>query len=464
MRALFSRLWAGPGGGGDVWKIAYPLILSHMSLVVQLFFDRVFLTWHSPEGVAGAVTGGFFCYVVILLFTSTAEYLTTFVAQYFGAGRLRRIGPVMWQGVYFAMLAAVLIAATQPFAAPFFRAAGHAPKVLAAEIEYSSIILFGAFPAVLMAALASFYSGRGLTKVILMVNIVATLIDIVLNFGLIFGRFGLPAMGITGAALSTVIGQLAGALIYVALILGRRNRQEFDTASGYRFDAALLKRLVKFGFPAGLQVSIEILCFSLFMLIIGQISTASLAASSIAFSLNAIVFFPMVGLGIGVSSLVGRYLGAENPATAQRAVYSGFTLSIIYMTACGAVYCLAPGLLLAPFGAKADPAEFALISDVAVVLLRFVALYSIFDMLNVIFAAALKGAGDTTYPLVLTILLGVFAMLIPAYVLCHYLGYGVYAAWCTATAYVVLIGLLMVRRFRTGKWRGMRVIEPVVAI
>ena len=107
MRALFSRLWAGPGGGGDVWKIAYPLILSHMSLVVQLFFDRVFLTWHSPEGVAGAVTGGFFCYVVIMLFTSTAEYLTTFVAQYFGAGRLRRIGPVMWQGVYFAMLAAL---------------------------------------------------------------------------------------------------------------------------------------------------------------------------------------------------------------------------------------------------------------------------------------------------------------------------------------------------------------------
>ena len=462
LRALLNKMWAGPGGGGDVWRIAYPLILSHMSLVVQIFFDRVFLTWHSAEGVAGAVTGGFFCYVIIMLFTSTGEYLTTFVAQYFGAGRPHRIGPVVWQGVYFSLLAALVIAGFQPVAEPMFRAAGHAPGVLAAELAYSKVILLGAFPAVLMATLASFFAGRGITKVILLVNVVSTVVDIVLNYGLIFGHLGLPALGVTGAAVSTILGQVVGAFLYIAIILSRKNRQAFGTASGYRFDAALLRRLIRFGVPAGLQVSIEVLAFSLFMLIIGTIDTASLAATSIAFSLNAIVFFPMVGLGIGVSSLVGRYLGAETPALAERAAYSGFTMSFIYMTACGAVYCFAPDLLLGPFGAQANPGEFAAVQDVARVLLRFVAIYSIFDMLNVIFAAALKGAGDTAYPLVLTVILGTFAMLIPAWILCRILGYGVYAAWAAASAYVVLIGLLMVRRFRAGKWRSMRVIEPVV--
>jgi len=81
-------------------------------------------------------------------------------------------------------------------------------------------------------------------------------------------------------------------------------------------------------------------------------------------------------------------------------------------------------------------------------------------MMNVIFAAGLRGAGDTAYPLFLTIALSWPAMLAPAYILCVVLGFGVYVAWMTASAYVVLLGLLMLRRFRGGRWRSLRVIEP----
>ncbi len=453
------RTWGGPGGGGEVWRVAYPLILSHMSLTVQIFVDRVFLTWYSPEGVAGAVTGGFFAYVPIMLFTSTGEYLTTFVAQYFGAGRPRRIGPAMWQGFYFVLLAAAVIAALQPLAGPLFRTAGHPPAVLEAELAYSQTLMLGAFFPVLMATLASFFSGRGITLVVLVVNIAATLVNVVLDYGFIFGKLGLPELGVRGAALATIASQAVGASIFAALILSRGNRTAFATASGFRPELPLLGRLFRYGVPAGLQVSLEVLAFSLFMLIVGTIDTVSLAATSIAFSLNAIVFFPMLGLGLGVSALVGRYQGASQSAIAERVAYSALTMSLIYMTACGAVYIFAPDVLLGPFAAGADPAAFEGIAGVARILLRFVAIYSIFDMFNVIFAAALKGAGDTAYPLVLTVTLGTFAMLLPALVLCRYLGYGVYAAWMAASAYVVLIGLLMIRRFRGGRWRSMRVIE-----
>src|SRR6185503_20035438 len=127
--------------------------------------------------------------------------------------------------------------------------------------------------------------------------------------------------------------------------------------------------------------------------------------------------------------LVARHLGAERPQAAERSVCSAFWLSLVYMALCGLLYVLRPRLLLAPYAAGADPATFPYVQETAVVLLRFVAVYSIFDMMNVMFAAGLRGAGDTRYPLVLTVVLAWCAMLVPAWVLCVWGGAGVYAAW-----------------------------------
>src|SRR5262249_2004253 len=120
--------------------------------------------------------------------------------------------------------------------------------------------------------------------------------------------------------------------------------------------------------------------------------------------------------------------------------------------------------LLVPYAAGADPATFDEVGRISVVLLRFVALYSLFDMMNVIFAAGLKGAGDTVYPMVTTVVLAVVAMLGPADIAGGHGHGGIYAAWTTVCAYVVLLGLLMQRRFRAGRWQAMRVIEPDLAV
>src|SRR5438552_8259995 len=147
------RLWQGPGGMAEVLSIAYPLILSQMSFTVQVFVDRLFLTWYSREAVAGAVMGLIATWSVVGVFLGTGEYLTTFVAQYFGAGRSERIGPAVWQGVYFSLAAGVLVAALAPLAEPIFGFAGHDPRVRTYEVEYARIPMGGAFPVVLMATL-----------------------------------------------------------------------------------------------------------------------------------------------------------------------------------------------------------------------------------------------------------------------------------------------------------------------
>ena len=135
-------------------------------------------------------------------------------------------------------------------------------------------------------------------------------------------------------------------------------------------------------------------------------------------------------------------------------------MSFVYMAACGLLYVLGAPLLLAPYAAGADPATWPRIAEMATVLLRFVAVYSIFDMMNLVHAGGLRGAGDTLYPMALTLVLAWLAMLVPAWVGCVLLGAGVYYAWTVGSLYVVLLGLLMRRRFRAGHWKSLRVIEP----
>lgn len=453
-------MWQGPGGGREVVHVAYPLILAHLSFTVQTFVDRLFLTWYSAEAMAGAVTGLFSVWALVALFTGTGEYLTTFVAQYLGAGRPRRIGPAVWQGIYFSLGAGLLIAALAPLAGPAFDLAGHEPALRQHEVEYASVLMLGAFPTVLMATLASFFAGRGRTGPVLRVNVLATVVNVVLDYLWIFGRGGFPELGVAGAALATVTSQAVGAAVYLVLILEPEHRREYGTLAGWRLEPGLVARLVRFGMPTGLQYSLELAAFAVFLVIVGRIGPLELGASGIAFNLNMIVFMPTVGLGVAVSSLVGRYLGAERPEVAERAVGSALAMSFVYMGACGLVYVLGAPLLLFPYAAGADPVTFARMAEIATVLLRFVAVYSIFDMLNLIHAAGLRGAGDTLYPMGLTLVLAWLAMLAPAWVGCVVLGAGVYFAWTMASLYVFLLGLLLWRRFRAGRWRTMRVIEP----
>lgn len=452
--------WRGEGGGREVLAVAYPLVLGHLSFTLQTFVDRLFLTWYSPEAVAGAVTALFVVWSVIALCIGTGEYLTTFVAQYVGAARPERIGPALWQGIHFSLLAGLAVACLTPLAGPVFALAGHAPSVQAYEATYARILCLGAMPVVLMATLSTFFAGRGSTHVVLGVNLLATAVNVVLDYAWIFGKGGFPRWGVAGAAAATVASQVVGSVLFLALILKPAHRKDFGTLSGWRFERELFSRLVRFGLPSGLQYSLEILAFALFMVIVGRISTEGLAASGIAFNLNMLVFLPMLGLGVAVSSIVGRYLGAERPELAERATWSAFWMSLVYMSACGLLYLFAPGPLLAPYAAGADPVAFAGVGAIAAVLLRFVAVYSVFDMMNLVFAAGLKGAGDTLYPLAATVALSWGAMLVPGYLACVVLGGGVYVAWCAASAYVVLLGLLMRRRFRSGGWKALRVIEP----
>lgn len=452
--------WGGPCGWREVWQLALPLILANSFWTLQITVDRVLLSWHSSDAVAAAMAGVMLFWTPLTLLQSTAAYATTFVAQYLGAGRTGRVGPSVWQALYFSVASGLGFLALVPAAPAVVALGGHSPALQQLEADYFRCLCFSALPTLVTAAAGSFFTGRGDSWTVLLINAVGLVVNALLDYLLIFGQWGFPALGIAGAGWATVIGTAASAALAVALMLRPCYRQEFATLSGWRLDVELLGRLLRYGLPSGAQWALDALAFTVFVFVVGLMGEAELAATSITFTLNLIAVLPAVGLGQAVSVLVGQRLGEDRPALAERATWSGFQMAWLYMSLVALAYAFAPGWFVWVFRNDDDPAKWRTVAALVPVLLKFVAVYSLFDSMNLVFSFALKGAGDTRFVTVVALALSWPLMVVPATAAWYY-GWGIALAWTFASAYIIALALVFLYRFRAGLWKSMRVIEAV---
>jgi len=458
---LFSNYWYRKGGYRDLLRIAIPLILSTGAWTIQHFVDRMFLTWYSPEAIAAAMPAGMLNFTVMSLFIGTASYVNTFVAQYCGSKNYKNVGSVVWQGIYIAVIGGLTLFLFIPLAEPIFRFVGHKGLVLQYETTYFKFLCLGALPAIASSALSGFFAGRGRTLPIMWVNILATIVNLIMDYALIFGNFGFPELGIKGAAIATVLSACFSFVIYLILISRPTYNQQFHTLRSWKFNSKIFTRLIKFGFPNGVQFFLDTAGFSTFLLLMGRLGTNSIAATSIAFNINNLAFMPMIGLGIAVSVLVGQHLGNNRPDLAARSAYSGFHLTFFYMAIIASSYVLIPGIYLKLFASHSDPGSFAPIRNITIILLRFVAVYSIFDTFNIIFAAAIKGAGDTRFVMIMLFFVSSLVLVIPSYLALVVFKMNIYVGWAIASTYIMTLGVGFFIRFKGGKWKSMRVIEGI---
>jgi len=465
MKNLFVFLhkrWAQHGGYREILAISFPLVLSTSAWTIQHFVDRLFLSRYSAEAIAASLPAGLLNGTITGIFTGTASFVSTFVAQYYGAKRYERIGKIVWQGLYLSLIGGLVMLLLIPFAHLFFTIAGHPLEVASYETIYFRILCLGAAPAIASSSLAGFFSGRGHSLPVMWMSFLQTGINVILDYCMIFGRWGFPEMGIKGAAIATVISAFAAFGIYFLIFIREHFNIQFGTRKNNGFDLYLFKRLLHFGLPNGFQWFMDMAGFSLFLLFVGKLGLIPLAATNIAFNINTLAFMPMIGIGIGVSILVGQNLGRNDINTAERSVYSGFHLTFIYMATIALLYVLVPDIFIKPFAPRVYPGNFEEIHRIAVVLLRFVAFYSIFDTMNIIFASALRGAGDTHYILKSMGILSLFVLIVPSYIAIIILNSNIYTAWVIATLYVIILGFAFFLRFLQGGWKKMRVIEPSV--
>jgi MATE family multidrug resistance protein len=242
-------------------------------------------------------------------------------------------------------------------------------------------------------------------------------------------------------------------------LLRRKYRQEFNTWRGRWPERELFRRLMKYGGPAGAQVFLDVLVFHVFVQLVGRLGEAAVGATTLTVRLNMVAFLPMMGMGQAVSILVGQRLGGDRPDLAERSAYTGLRWVFGYMCLIAAAYVLMPQTLVSIFEGDRDPESFAAVASLVPALLACAALYSLADAVNVTFSFALRGAGDTRFVSLLTFALAWPIMVVPTFVLVQ-AGGSILWAWSFATAYILAMAVCFAWRFRNGKWKSMRVIEP----
>ena len=242
------------------------------------------------------------------------------------------------------------------------------------------------------------------------------------------------------------------------MLLKRKYRREFNTLWGWRLERELFGRLLKYGGPAGAQVFLDVLVFHVFVQLVGRLGEAATAATTLTVRLNMVAFLPMLGMGQAVSILVGQRLGADRPDLAERSAYTGLRWVFGYMCTVAAVYVLFPGVLVSLFRGGRDPESFAAMAAMVPRLLMCVAVYCLADSINVTFSYALRGAGDTRFVSLLTFALAWPIMVVPTYVVVRN-GGSLYWPWGFAAAYIIAMAGCFYLRFRSGRWKTMRVIE-----
>jgi MATE family multidrug resistance protein len=240
-----------------------------------------------------------------------------------------------------------------------------------------------------------------------------------------------------------------------------RYRRRYGMAAGRRFDAALFRRLLRFGGPNGLQFLVEVAAFTLFILLVGRLGPLDMAATTLAFNVNAVAFVPMLGLGIGLSPWVGQQGGGGPPAVAARAAWTTMWMAWAYMGTMAALYVLVPDLFLWGHASGTPPERFYELRGITVVLLRFVAAYCLLDAMNVVFCSVLKGAGDTRF-ILWTNLLTAFPLVAVVWIGISRFGGGLIWCWIMVTLWICGLGCIYLLRYLQGRWRTMRVIEPEV--
>jgi multidrug resistance protein, MATE family len=446
----------------DLFTLSVPLILSMSGIMLMQFIDAIFLSWYSPDAIAAVVPAGMASLFLTSAFSGTAGYTSTFVAQYLGAGRRDAAAHAVWQGNWFAIVSGGLLVFVALLATPLFRWVGHAPHLQSMEATFFRISCYGSLFTVLTSALSGFFSGRGDTRTVMVVQLSSLALNALLDYVLIFGRFGLPRLGITGAALATVMASGVGTLVFFALFLNRRNRTEWATWKSCAFDAALCKRIVRFGFPSGARFTVEMLAWTVFVAFVGRIGSADLAVTNIAWRINGIAFFPAIGFSMAVGILVGNAQGAKQPVVAKKVAWRGLLITQAWMLVMAVIFLLLPVPLLNIFNTH-DPSQtlsFTHLVSRGVVLLRFVALYCLLDGFNYVFVSTLTAAGDTRWTLVMTLVLNAafIASLFAADLWCRTL----YTEWVIATAFVMVQALVWFARFMQGKWKDFEVVEQKV--
>ena len=434
----------------ELLRLSLPMVVSQGTFAVMVFTDRLFMSYIDATHIAAALGGGVAFVFTISLVMGLITYANALVAQYYGAGELRKCSRVTTQGIIIALCSTPLLVVAALGVGESFALLGHDPAQVAIERTYFYVLMWGAFFTLVKACMACYFTGIGRTRVVMIVDLAGAALNVPLSWVLIFGKSGLPALGISGAGLGTVVATLFSIFLYLYFYLGPEHRRQFAVDDAWRFDRAIMRRFLRLGAPSGLESFMNTATFNVFLLLFQSYGVVQGAAMAIVFNWDILSFIPMMGLNIGVMSLIGRFVGAADMARARQVIVAGFTVAFAYSGTLALFFLLFRGLLVAVFATP--DADFAQIQALAEYMMVGLVTYMLADATILIAGGVLRGAGDTRWIMITSTSVH-WVMLVAQYLIIVEYQMGPKVSWWLFVAMLLVLAAIYVMRLASNRWR-----------
>ncbi len=376
---------------------------------------------------------------------------TALVARFTGAGAKKEASRVLQHSLLIASVFSLLVLTGYfVMASRIMIFMGAETDVISPGTDYLRIIIPGLLMMFLSFTITAALRGAGDTKTPMKVNIFINIINVLGNYLLIFGKWGAPELGLTGAAIATSSARFLGCIILFIHLIGKKAIIKLELKK-FMVDFSLLRRIIRIGIPATLEQLVMRVAQILFARLVAGLGTLAYAAHHIAINAESISYMPGFGIAVAATTLVGQNLGANKPLRAEESVYEAWKIGALIMGVMGLAFFFFPSYLIKLY--TTDPE----IIQMGTLNLRIIAIAQIPMATQFIFAGALRGAGDTRTVFLSTAFSSWASRLGLAYLLVIVYDFGLTGAWMSMVVDWFVRGGIVYWWFKKGTWKVLKV-------
>ncbi|MEO7114081.1 MAG: MATE family efflux transporter [Polyangiaceae bacterium] len=433
----------------ELVALAWPIATAMLGDTLMGLVDTKLVGHLGSASLGGVGIATVFFFLIYAIVFGLVRGVKIRVAYAVGGDRLEDAARYVHAGLFLSAIAGVIAFVLGRDVSWALSALSVDPEIVAPARAFLAAITFGSPATCMLAALVQHRQAIGDSRTPMIVGLAGNAFNAVLAYSMIYGKLGLPALGVVGCGYATAITQWIelAALLTLFVLQAKPKRK-----SVLSFRAAL-REVAELGVPTGAQFGFEMLAFTAFTAILGNIGKAQIAAHMIALNTIRASFLPGVAIGEAASVMVGvalgsRMLARERLAEADRITRAALRVAITFMAMCGVVFALFGGTIAALFT-----------DDVAVLvvarkLLLIAAVFQVLDAVNIVLRGALRGAKDVRVVAFLGITIVWTCIPTAAFVLGKVLGWGAIGGWCGFIAETTLSAILFGRRWARGAWRA----------
>ncbi len=442
----------------EVVKMSFPIVVANSCRMLMDVSDYAMIARTGDTDASAAILPTqMIMWSFMVLGMGTVSIASTMASQNLGRGRMRACSAYAWQCLYLSVAFWILGAAVWPLLPYVFQWVGINESIAALQSRYAAISVWTIGPTIASVGLSAFFNGIHRPNVTMVVAIEGIIVNAAVSYVLIFGAFGLPAMGLEGAAWGTVVGTNYRATRLTFWLWSSSVHRDFASRETWRFDWTKTINVLRFGGPSGLQWCSDVTVWAVFVSVLvgSHFGKTDQLATNAAWQYLRVSFIPCIGVGMAISAMVGKAIGMRDFDRAIRATRYGVLLMLAFMTACSIIYYIFREEMIALLHDD-QPEVIAIGAKVMI----FAAVFQIFDVLGIGYNSALRGAGDTFAPSVMFIVAHWVVVIGGGFfVAITYPELGSIGPWIAASVLIIFIGLWLWWRWHIRRWMAIDIFK-----